>query len=104
MLRHLGSSEEAIADSLNRNDLAALSAAMAGGADRYPSIADIEVPSLWYEGSDDHPFSDEDLQLAATFGVETKLIPGAGHVAAFRRAEDVLRVVRPFLDTYRPSS
>lgn len=97
----LGSPEEAIVDSLAHNDTAALSAAMVGGADRFPAVADIQAPSLWYEGSDDHAFSPEDLQLAAQFDVETHLIPGADHVAAFRRASDVLRIVRPFLDKHR---
>jgi pimeloyl-ACP methyl ester carboxylesterase len=102
LLRHLGSSEEAIAASSARNDTRALSAAMAGCADRFPAVADIHAPSLWYEGSEDHPFSKEDLQLAAQFDVETQLISGADHVATFRRVGDVLRIVRPFLDKHRP--
>ena len=101
LLRRLGSPEEAIVESLAHNDTAALSAAMVGGADRFPAAANIQAPSLWYEGSDDHAFLPEDLQLAARFDVETHLIPGADHVATFRRAGDVLRIVRPFLDKHR---
>jgi pimeloyl-ACP methyl ester carboxylesterase len=101
LLRSLGSPEEAIAESLARNDPAALSAAMIGGADRFPAIANIQAPTLWYEGSDDHAFTPEDLQLAAQFDVETHLISGADHVATFRRAGDALRIVRPFLDRHR---
>jgi pimeloyl-ACP methyl ester carboxylesterase len=101
LLGRLGSPPEAIGESLARNDTAALSAAMIGSAERFPAIARIKAPSLWYEGADDHPFSPEDMQLAARFDVETHLIPGADHVAAFRRAHDVLHLVRPFLDKHR---
>jgi len=101
LLARLGSPQEEIAESLAHNDTAALAAAMIGGADRFPAIASIQAPSLWYEGSDDHPFTPEDLQLAARFDVETCLIPDANHAAAFRRADDVLRIVRPFLNDHR---
>jgi pimeloyl-ACP methyl ester carboxylesterase len=88
-------------ESLARNDAAASSAAMVGGADRHPAVADVQAPSLWYEGVLDRAFTPEDLQLAVLFGVETHLISGADHVAVFRQSGDVLRVVRPFLDKHR---
>lgn len=100
-LRSLGSPEESIVDSLARNDSAALSAAVAGIAEWTPVADDIQAPSLWYEGSNDDPFTPESLELAARLGVETHLIQDADHVESFRWVDDVLAVVRPFLQLHR---
>ncbi len=100
-LRGMGSPEEAIVESMARNDAAALSAAIAGVAEWAPAAEDVRAPSLWYEGSNDDPFSPADLELAARLGVETHLIPGADHVASFRQADEVLAIVRPFLEQHR---
>lgn len=100
-LRGMGSPEAAIVESLAHNDTAALLATIVGEADWEPSAVDVQAPSLWYKGSEDPPFSPEDLELAALLGVETALIPGADHVASFRRADDVLAIVQPFLEKHR---
>jgi pimeloyl-ACP methyl ester carboxylesterase len=100
-LRGMGSSEEAIVESMARNDEAALSAAVAGTAEWLPLAEDVLAPSLWYQGSNDKPFTPTDLELAARLGVETHLIPDADHVASFRQADKVLKVVRPFLERHR---
>ena len=100
-LRGMGSPEEAIVESLAHNDTAALSATIVGIADWEPSAADVQAPSLWYQGSEDRPFSSEDVELAARLGVEIDLIPGADNVASFRRADDVLAIVRPFLEKHQ---
>jgi len=101
LLLSLGTDEAAVAQSLARNDSAALSAAMAGTSGWSPLPDQIRVPSLWYTGSEESPaLSAEVLELASRVGAETHVIPGASHVQAFRRADDVLRTVRPFLDRH----
>jgi pimeloyl-ACP methyl ester carboxylesterase len=100
-LRSLGSSAEGIAENLARNDLAAISAAMAGTADWEPAAADVQAPSLWYQGSEDDPFTPDDLELAGRLGVQTALVKGADHVASFLRIEDVLSIVEPFLEQHK---
>lgn len=99
-LRAIGSPEEGIVESLAANDSAALSATVAGMADWSPTAQAISAPSLWYEGGNDAPFSPEDLALASRLGVETHVIEGADHVASFRRVDDALAIVRPFLDRH----
>lgn len=99
-LRSIGTPEESIVDSLARNDTAALSAAIAGTAEWTPVADDIVAPSLWYEGSNDVPFTSENLELAARFGVETHLIPNADHVESFRWVDDVLAIILPFLEMH----
>lgn len=99
-LRNLGADDAWIAESLARNDSAALSAAFAGAAEWTPIADDIGAPSLWYGGSNDAPFTPEQLELAARLGVETHLIPNADHVESFRSVDDVLTVVRPFLEQH----
>lgn len=74
---------------------------MAGIAEWTPVADDIQAPSLWYQGSNDDPFTPESLELAARLGVETHLIPNADHVESFRWVDDVLAVVRPFLQLHR---
>ena len=97
-LKSVGATDETIAESLGRNDSAALSAVLAGEAEWFPDVGDVAVPSLWYMGSDDGDgFTGEELELAERFGVETHLIPHADHVASFRRASDVMPIVEPFL-------
>jgi pimeloyl-ACP methyl ester carboxylesterase len=56
-LRGMGSPEEAIVESMARNDAAALSAAIAGIAERAPAAENVRAPSLWYEGSNDRPYN-----------------------------------------------
>ncbi|MFT7650283.1 MAG: pimeloyl-ACP methyl ester carboxylesterase [Candidatus Poriferisodalaceae bacterium] len=55
---------------------------------------------MWYQGSNDESFTPADLELAARLGVETHLIPDADHVASFRQADKVLKVVRPLLERH----
>lgn len=100
-LRSLGTPEEGVVESLAHNDTTALASAVAGTADWEPSAADVQAPSLWYQGSEDNPFSPEDLQLADRLGVETHWIPGADHVASFRSTDEVLAIVQPFLESHR---
>ena len=100
-LRSIGSAEEVITESVARNDAEALSAAVAGIAEWTPDAQDVQAPSLWYEGSNDDPFSPEALELASRLGVETHLIPDADHVQSFRWTDEVLAVVRPFLKRHR---
>ena len=99
-LRSIGSPEESIVESLARNDPAALSAAVAGIAEWTPSAQEVQAPSLWYQGTNDSPFTPEVLELAAQLGVETHLIPDADHVQSFRWFDEVLQVVRPFLERH----
>ena len=97
-LESVGATDETIAESLGRNDSAALSAALAGEAEWFPDVGDLAAPSLWYVGSDDGDgFTGKERELAERFGVETHLIPHADHVASFRRASDVIPIVEPFL-------
>ena len=99
--RSIGADEATIEEGLARNDLAALSATMAGTSEWSPVPDQIGVPSLWYSGSEETPgLSAEVLDLARRVGAETHAIRGADHVAAFRRADDALRIVRPFLDQH----
>lgn|GEM_PF-5561446 len=101
-LRSIGAPEEGVAESLARNDSAAVSATMAGAAEWIPAADDIRAPSLWYMGSDDEGgFTTEELELAARLRVETPVLPVADHAESFRRAGDVLSIVRPFLDRHR---
>jgi pimeloyl-ACP methyl ester carboxylesterase len=101
-LRSIGTPDEAVAESLARNDSAAVSATMAGAAEWIPAADEVRAPSLWYMGSDDEGgFTAEELELATRLRVETHLLPRADHVASFRRASDVLSIVRPFLDQHR---
>jgi pimeloyl-ACP methyl ester carboxylesterase len=101
-LRSIGTPDEAVAESLARNDSAAVSATMAGAAEWIPAADEVRAPSLWYMGSDDEGgFTAEELELATRLRVETHVLPGADHVASFRRASDVLSIVRPFLDQHR---
>lgn len=51
-------------------------------------------------GGEDDPFSPDDLALATRLGVDTHVIDGADHAASYRRVDDVLAVVRPFLDRH----
>jgi pimeloyl-ACP methyl ester carboxylesterase len=89
-LRSIGMSEEEVAESLARNDNAALSASSAGAAEWFPEADDVQAPGLWYLGSHDAGgFSPEGIELAARLGVETHTMPGADHAASFRRAEYV---------------
>jgi pimeloyl-ACP methyl ester carboxylesterase len=101
LLRALGAAEADVAESLRRNDSAALAATFAGTAE-WDAVPDqIDAPSLWYSGSEETQLlSPEVLELAKRLGVETHVIPGADHAASFRRAEDALTIVRPFLDRY----
>jgi pimeloyl-ACP methyl ester carboxylesterase len=102
VLRSMGTPDEGISLSLLRNDPAALSAAMAGAAEWRPAADDVDAPSLWYMGSDDDGgFWAADIELATRLGVETHLVPGADHVMSFRRADEVLSFVRPFLERHR---
>jgi pimeloyl-ACP methyl ester carboxylesterase len=102
MLQSIGTSDEGVAESLERNDSAALSACLAGTAEWFPAADDVAAPSLWYMGSDDDEgFSVADLELADRTGVEVCAIPGADHVASFSGAHDVIPLVRPFLDQHR---
>ncbi len=102
-LQSIGSADETIEESIAHNDAAALAATVAGTADWTPAADDIDAPSLWYMGSDDDGgFSADELEVAGRLGVETHSIPGADHVASFRRTADVLSFVRPFLDRHRP--
>ncbi|MGI9577356.1 MAG: alpha/beta fold hydrolase [Microthrixaceae bacterium] len=103
-LRGLGSVDEVIAESVARNDAEALSAAVAGIAEWTPDAKDVQAPSLWYEGANDDPFSPEALDLASRLGVETRLIPDADHVQSFRWTDEVLAVVRPFLERHRSAA
>jgi pimeloyl-ACP methyl ester carboxylesterase len=101
-LRSIGAGDDPIEETLAHNDPAALAAAVAGTADWVPIADDIKAPSLWYMGSDDDGgFSAEELEVAARLGVETHSIPGADHVASFRRVDEVVSIVRPFLDRHR---
>ena len=101
-LEGMGTPAEAMTDNMERNDSAALAAALAGAADWTASPDKIGGPSLWYVGSEDNGgFSPEAVATASRLGVETHVIPGADHVASFRRTDDVLAFVRPFLDRYR---
>lgn len=103
VLRSIGTPDDGIALSLERNDPAALSAAFAGAAEWRPEADDIDAPSLWYRGSDDDGgFWVEDVELATRLGVEIRVLPGADHVMSFRRADEVLSFVRPFLEQHRP--
>lgn len=102
-LQSIGSADETIEESLAHNDSAALAATVAGMADWNPAADDIDAASLWYTGSDDDGgFGADELDVAGRLGVETHSIPGADHVASFRRTADVLSFVRPFLDRHRP--
>ena len=101
-LRSIGTPDEGISVSLERNDPAALSAAMAGSAEWRPVANEVHAPSLWYRGSDDDGgFWAEDVELAARLGVETHVLAGADHVMSFRRTDEVLSFVRPFLEQHR---
>ena len=102
MLQSIGTSDDGVAESFERNDSAALSACLAGTAEWFPAAEDVGAPSLWYMGGDDaEGFSAKDFELADRTGVEVHVIPGADHVASFRGANDVLPLVRPFLDKHR---
>ncbi|MFT7600107.1 MAG: pimeloyl-ACP methyl ester carboxylesterase [Acidimicrobiales bacterium] len=98
-LEGMGSPAEAVTASMQRNDSAALAAAMAGPAEWSATPDKIRAPSLWYVGSDDNGgFTREAVDTASRLGVETHVMPGADHVAVFRRTDDVLAFVQPFLD------
>ena len=102
-LESIGSADETIEESLAKNDPAALAATVKGSAEWAPVADDIDAPSLWYKGSDDGGgFSAEELEVAGRLGIETHSMPGADHVASFRRPADALSFVRPFLDRHRP--
>jgi len=102
VLRASGTPDELVEESVAANDLAALSAVMTVlSSDDRPVAADVQAPSLWYQGAEDAPFSQANLEIATQFGVETHLIPGANHVAGFWQTDDVLAVVRPFLGRHR---
>jgi pimeloyl-ACP methyl ester carboxylesterase len=101
-LERIGFTAEAVTQSMERNDSAALVAALAGSAEWSPSPDRIDAPSLWYVGSDDNGgFPPGALDTASRLGVETHVIPGADHVATFQRTNDVLAFVEPFLDRHR---
>lgn len=102
-LEGMGSPPESVTLSMDRNDSAALAAAMAGSAEWSASPDKIAAPSLWYVGSDDYlaGLTPEALDTASRLGVETHVIPDADHVACFRRTDDVLAFVQPFLDRHR---
>jgi pimeloyl-ACP methyl ester carboxylesterase len=103
--REMGASDDSATAYAVRNDPAAFSAVMlAGATEERTDAEDVQAPSLWYQGAEDAPFTQESLEIAARCGVETHLIPGADHVAAFNRAHDALVFVRPFLERYRSSA
>jgi pimeloyl-ACP methyl ester carboxylesterase len=97
-LTGIGAPGEFIAASAERNDPRALSAAMAGSAGDFPDAAQIAVPSLWYLGDADRPFSAGEHRLAAQKETELRVIAGANHATTFTRSADVLSAVLPFLD------
>ena len=73
-------------------------AALAGSAEWTPCPDKIGVPTLWYVGSDDNGrLTPDAVDTASRPRVETHVIPGADHVASFRRTEDGLTFVHPFL-------
>ncbi len=85
-LEGLGTPPEAVTLSMERNDSAALAAALAGSAQWSASPDKIEAPSLWYAGSDDNRgFTPQALDTASRLGVETHVISSADHIASFRR-------------------
>jgi hypothetical protein len=86
---------------MDRNDSATLAAALAGSAEWTPSPDKLGAPRLWYIGSDDNGrLTPDAVDTASRLGVETHAIPGADHVASFRRTEDALAFVHPFLDRH----
>ena len=96
--RHYGMSKPALIDeALRRNDPAALAAAALGASTWWPDLDAINAPSLWYIGSAEGGFYDEEVQYAAAHDVETHEIPDATHWAAFAGAEQVASIVKPFL-------
>lgn len=103
--REMGTPDDVVATYVAANDPAAFSAVMAAGAnEERTDAADVQAPSLWYQGTEDAPFTRESLEIAARCGVETHLILGADHAAAFNRANEALAFVRPFLEQHRPSA
>ena len=76
---------------------------MAGTAEWSPNPDKVTTPTLWYVGADDKqaPLTTEARDTAARLGVETHVIPDADHVASFRRTDDVLAFVQPFLERHR---
>jgi pimeloyl-ACP methyl ester carboxylesterase len=82
--------------------LAAMQRGMAERPDSTPTLADIDVPVLVLGGEDDLPSPPAELERMARAirGAELKIIPKAGHLAAFEQPEEVGRLVRDFLERH----
>jgi pimeloyl-ACP methyl ester carboxylesterase len=80
--------------------MAAMQRGMAERIDSTATLASIDVPALVLGGEDDAPSPVKELQrLAAGIrGAELKIVPRAGHFAAFEQPAEVGRLVREFLE------
>jgi len=86
--------------------MAALQRGMAARADSLPTLAAIDVPTLVLGGEDDAPSPVSELERMArgiSFGgrgAELKIIPKAGHLAAFEQPDEAGRILRDFLERH----
>ena len=92
-----GLSESAVEEALERNDLQALVATALGTSSWWPNLEAITAPALWYIGTAEGGFYDEEVAYASAHDVVTYEVEGASHWATFSRAEEVSALVKPFL-------
>ncbi len=90
--------DDAIAAGLRRNrPLAAPAAAIGGSATWSPEPDLIHVPQLWYCGSEEGGWTDDEVMYVAEHSVETHVLEGATHFDVFARAAEACAFVLPFL-------
>jgi pimeloyl-ACP methyl ester carboxylesterase len=75
---------------------------MAERVDSRPTLSEIDVPTLVLGGEDDapSPVSELDAMARGIRNAELKIVPRAGHFAAFEQAEEVGRLMRDFLERH----
>jgi len=82
--------------------MAAMQLGMAERVDSRPTLDEIDVPTLVLGGEDDAPSPVSELEAMAR-GIrdaELKIVPRAGHFAAFEQPEEVGRLMRDFLERH----
>ena len=80
--------------------MAAMQRGMAARSDSMPTLAEVDVPTLVLGGEDDAPSPVSELEAIARGirGAELKIVPRAGHFAAFEQPDEVGRLMRDFLE------
>jgi len=82
--------------------MAAMQLGMAERVDSRPTLSAIDVPTLVLGGEDDaaSPVSELEAMARGIRDAELKIVPRAGHFAAFEQPDEVGRLLRDFLERH----